>query len=79
MSDFRVMRRFRSLYATDEELGPVRYCRRCDEWWPMDAAFWVIVRRPAGTWNTAHGRRYQLKSIVTGYHCRGCWREQQAA
>ena len=25
---------------TDPDLGPTRYCRRCQEWWPEDAEFW---------------------------------------
>lgn len=62
----------------DDDLGPVRYCRRCDEWWPQDAEFWVIQRRPAGLVNTSRGRRYVLRSDVTSYTCRACRREQQA-
>ena len=67
------------LVALDDELGPVRYCRRCDEWWPMDAEFWVIQVRPVGMPNTSRGHRYTLKSPVTGYACRACRREQQSA
>ena len=63
----------------DPELGTLRYCRRCDEWWPMDAEFWVIQVRPVGMPNTSRGHRYTLKSPVTGYACRACRREQQSA
>lgn len=31
----------------DAELGPVRWCTTCAEWWPDDEEFWNIV--PAGT------------------------------
>ena len=27
--------------SVDPELGPMRYCRRCEEWWPEDAEFFV--------------------------------------
>jgi hypothetical protein len=26
----------------DPELGPVRLCKGCDEWWPFDAEFWHL-------------------------------------
>ncbi len=67
------------LVADDPDLGPVRYCARCDEWWPQDAEFWVIQIRPAGMRNTSRGRAYRLLSDVTGYACRACRRERQAA
>lgn len=67
------------LVALDDELGPVRYCRRCEEWWPQDAEFWVIQVRPVGMLNTSRGRHYTLKQPVMGYACRACRREQQAA
>jgi hypothetical protein len=69
----------RCLVAIDDELGPVRFCRRCDDWWPMDREFWVIQVRPAGTPNTSRGHRYVLRHDVIGYACRACRREQQAA
>ena len=28
----------------DPDLGTLRYCARCDEWWPDDAEFWYISR-----------------------------------
>ncbi len=28
--------------AIDPELGPVRWCRRCDEAWPFDEEFWYL-------------------------------------
>lgn len=68
-----------SIVDTDPDLGPVRYCARCDEWWPQDAEFWIIQVRPAGTRNSAHGRPYVMHSDATGYTCRACRREQQAA
>jgi hypothetical protein len=63
----------------DPEIGPVRYCRHCDEWWPQDAEFWVIQVRPVGMRNTSRGRHYTLKSPITGYACRACRREQQSS
>lgn len=65
------------MIATDDDLGTVRYCRRCDEWWPQDAEFWVIQVRHAGIVNTSRGRQYVLRSDVTSYTCRACRREQQ--
>lgn len=37
----------------DPELGTVRLCPRCDEWWPLDVEFWYRQRRNAdgfGPW-----------------------------
>ena len=52
----------------DPELGPTRFCRRCDEWLPFDAEFWYI-------WNKGRAR--------VSYVCRACqdrrtreWRER---
>ena len=70
--------RMKALLAVEDDLGPVRLCRRCDEWWPLDREFWVIQRRPAGMVNTSRGRVYRLRSDVTGYVCRACRRERQA-
>lgn len=67
------------LVALDDELGPVRYCRRCDEWWPQDAEFWVIQVRPAGERNSAHGRPYIVRTPCTTFACRACRRERQSA
>lgn len=27
------------------ELGMERLCRRCGEWWPVDASFWYFDRK----------------------------------
>lgn len=27
--------------AVDPELGPMRLCRTCDEWYPDDSEFWL--------------------------------------
>jgi hypothetical protein len=62
----------------DDELGPIRYCARCDEWWPQDAEFWIIQVRHAGMRNTSRGHVYRLLSDVTGYTCRACQRERAA-
>jgi hypothetical protein len=67
------------LVREDDELGPERYCARCDEWWPEDAEFWVIQRQPAGKlawWR--RGRAYIRRTSTTSYTCRACRREQQA-
>lgn len=29
----------------DPELGRVRYCSRCREWWPRDEEFWYFDQR----------------------------------
>ena len=68
-----------SIVDIDPDLGSVRYCSRCGEWWPQDAEFWIIQVRPAGICNTSRGRAYVLRSDVTGYTCRACRREQQTA
>jgi hypothetical protein len=63
----------------DPEIGPVRYCRHCDEWWPQDAEFWVIQVRPVGAPNSAHGRPYIVRTPCTTLACRACRRERQSA
>jgi hypothetical protein len=68
-----------SIVDIDPILGPVRYCARCDEWWPQDAEFWIVQVRRAGMRNTSRGRPYALRHDVTGYTCRACRREQQTA
>ncbi len=62
----------------DPELGPVRYCARCNEWWPQDAEFFAIQVRPVGMTFTSRGRTYHRRTAVTTYHCRACRRERQA-
>lgn len=64
--------------AIDCDLGPTRYCGRCDEWWPADREFFVIQVRRAGTACIARGLRYCLLSDVVTYTCRACRRERQA-
>ncbi len=54
----------RPMLSIDPELGPMRYCRRCDEWWPDDAEFWV-------TWRSTDGYIHHA--------CRCCWRERNRA
>jgi hypothetical protein len=68
-----------SIVDEDPDLGPVRYCARCDEWWPQDDEFWIIQVRPSGMRNTSRGHVYALRSDVTSYTCRACRREQQTA
>ena len=68
-----------SIVDIDPDLGPVRFCARCSEWWPQDAEFWIIQVRPAGIRNTSRGHVYTLRSAVTGYACRACRREKQTA
>ena len=34
--------------ALDPELGPVRWCAACQDWWPMDEEFWYLRQRPWG-------------------------------
>jgi hypothetical protein len=67
------------LVDDDPILGPVRYCGRCEEWWPLDREFWIIQVHPAGMRHTSRGRAYTLRTAVTGYTCRACRREVQAA
>src|SRR5258707_1142075 len=33
------------LEMVDDELGLVRYCRRCEEWQPLDEEFWYFETR----------------------------------
>lgn len=35
----------------DPELGLVRYCKKCDDWWPLDSEFWYFE---AGRPGAAH-------------------------
>lgn len=73
---------------TDPDLGPTRYCRRCQEWWPEDAEFWwtesggkVRCRAcRAETMAASRGRRRKLPGICVD--CRaavrwyaGAWRK----
>lgn len=30
-----------ALRAVDQDLGPVRFCTECREWWPDDEEFWA--------------------------------------
>jgi len=66
-----------ALVFTDPDLGTVRYCRRCDDWWPMDAEFFAVQVRPVGMRNTSRGRSYALRTPCTVYTCLACRREQQ--
>jgi hypothetical protein len=52
----------------DAELGPIRWCGRCAEWWPVDQEFWIVI--PAGTTAKAAGYVYVRKTPV--YRCRAC-------
>lgn len=48
----------------DPELGPTRRCPRCEEYWPLDAEFWVRDRGRADGF---------------GPYCRACTAEWVAA
>lgn len=56
------IRRVEPLTRVDVELGPVRWCGTCAEWWPDDEEFWTVV--PAGTVSVAAGRPYVRKLDV---------------
>ena len=69
------------LIAEDPELGPVRFCVRCDEWLPDDAEFWYTSRRGYLTcqacqaeWGAARYRRLHLLATrqVAGFLDRRC-------
>ena len=45
----------------DPELGPVKWCPRCEDHWPYDAEFWFFEQRRGG-------------SVVA--RCKGCWQER---
>lgn len=34
------------LYDMDPELGILRWCRACREWWPYDSEFWWYPNEP---------------------------------
>jgi hypothetical protein len=59
----------RQLTKRDPELGPMRFCRRCNEWWPDDREFWMVVGR-AGLTYTAKGRPYVRHHDTKA--CRAC-------
>lgn len=31
-------------YMEEPELGRLRWCARCGEWWPLDPEFWRVAR-----------------------------------
>lgn len=48
--------------AEDPELGTVKLCRTCDEWWPLDGDFWYRM---------GLNSRWPYWSS----RCRACWAE----
>lgn len=61
----------------EEEVGPQRYCRRCEEWWPDDDEFWVYAYRPAGQTFVSRGVKYVRLHTTRAVTCRACRRMQQ--
>lgn len=62
----------------DPELGPVKFCTYCGEWWPLDHEFWYFVIREAGTLARSRGRTYirQTPARHVYSRCRACWLER---
>ena len=56
----------------DDELGPVRWCGRCAEWWPDDEDFWLFSAYQAGDVAKAGGRLYVRKTSGLAATCRSC-------
>jgi hypothetical protein len=40
--------RSRAAVIEDPELGPLRYCAGCDDFWPLDGEFWFFERTRPG-------------------------------
>jgi hypothetical protein len=60
--------------SDDPELGRVRWCNRCQEWWPDDEEFWRYYRLPAGrVTKVIRGRAYLRKSDSQTARCRACY------
>lgn len=59
----------------DDELGPVRWCGRCAEWWPDDGEFWHLVTYRAGTVARTRGRAYTRRTSGVSQFCKACARE----
>lgn len=62
----------------DDELGPVRWCGNCAEWWPDDKEFWYVRRWHAGTQTVALGRPYTRRTSGETHICRACHNEHTA-
>ena len=68
------------LVTLDEELGLLRYCFGCDEWWPSDTDFWRPdnwSRRAVCRACADEGRRKSTREATRRY--RQSRREGQAA
>lgn len=61
----------------DPELGPVRYCPGCDEWWPDDDEFWMFSEIAAGTVATCRGKTYTRRTTTPKILCRACQSERK--
>lgn len=61
--------RRRQPVTRDPELGPMRWCRKCQEWWPDDWEFWTLGAK-AGEHLIIDGRRYHRRHDVKV--CRAC-------
>jgi hypothetical protein len=62
----------RQLVGIDPDIGPIRYCRGCAEWWPDDDDFWYLITHHAGERLTMRGRTYIRKTPTTVRRCRAC-------
>ena len=61
-----------SVTRTDDELGPMRYCVRCDEWWPLDAEFWYIEMRQPRPPTRPFREAREPRPARQVLHCRAC-------
>lgn len=61
---------------TTSDLGEVRYCRSCKEWYPEDTEFWDIVRRQGKTYQGGDGGTYVARS--DHLNCKACHRSRSA-
>lgn len=62
-----------TLAFVDPELGPMRWCGRCEEAWPDDEEFWAYYTVPAGT---PTGTGYVRRKPVEVFRCRACYSEK---
>jgi hypothetical protein len=62
----------------DEELGPVRYCPGCDEWWPDDEEFWIVSPpHEVGEVGRYRDRTYIRRTPSQKILCRACHYERK--
>jgi hypothetical protein len=60
------------MIRVDDELGEIRWCERCAEWWPNDSTFWHFSTYHAGDVAGSAGKRYIRRTSGVAASCRAC-------